>query len=76
MELDPTFQKKGLRKMIKLIKELLGLDPAKKIIKARDKKYKEAVQLQRNGNLREYGKVMKEIEELEKQYVEVMSESE
>ncbi len=62
--------------MIKLIKELLGLDPAKKIIKARDKKYKEAVQLQRNGNLREYGKVMKEIEELEKQYAEVMSESE
>ena len=62
--------------MIKLIKELLGLDPAKKIIKARDKKYKEAVQLQRNGNLREYGKVMKEIEELEKQYTEVMSESE
>jgi hypothetical protein len=62
--------------MIKLIKGLLGLDPAKRIMKAKDKKYKEAVHFQRNGKLREYAAVMKEIEELERQYVEVMSESE
>ena len=62
--------------MINLIKALFRVDPAKKIIKARDRKYKEAVSLQRNGNLREYGKVMKEIEDLEKQYVEVTRESE
>ena len=50
--------------MIKLIKSLFRLNPAEKIIKARDRKYKEAVSLQRNGKLREYGEVMKEIENL------------
>jgi hypothetical protein len=29
------------------------------------------VQLQRNGNLREYGKVMSRIEQLEKEYAEL-----
>ena len=62
--------------MIKLIKGLFSTDPVKKILKVRDRKYKEAVHFQRNGKLREYAEVMKEIEELEKQYVEVMSESE
>ena len=62
--------------MIKLIKSLFRLNPAEKIIKARDRKYKEAVSLQRNGKLREYGEVMKEIENLEKQYAEVTRESE
>ena len=61
--------------MLKLIKSLFVSSPEEKIRKARDRKYKEAVQLQRNGKLREYAKVMKEIEELEKQYVEVVSES-
>ena len=60
--------------MFKFIKSLFIQDPAKKIQKARDRKYKEAVAFQRNGKLREYAAVMKEIEELEKQYVEVMSE--
>ena len=63
-------------KMIKLIKSLFIASPAEKITKVRDKKYKQAVHFQRNGKLREYAEVMKEIEELEKQYVEVMSESE
>ena len=61
--------------MLKFIKSLFVSNPEKKIRKARDRKYKEAVQLQRNGKLREYAKVIKEIEELEKQYVEVVSES-
>ena len=60
--------------MLKLIKSLFVSSPEEKIRKARDRKYKEAVQLQRNGKLREYAKVIKEIEELEKQYVEVVSE--
>ena len=62
--------------MIKFIKDLFSIDPAKKILKIRDRKYKEAVHFQRNGKLREYAEVMKEIEELEKKYVEVASESE
>ena len=59
--------------MLKLIKSLFVTSPSEKIRKERDKKYKEAVHFQRNGKLREYAEVMKEIEELEKQYVEVVS---
>ncbi len=62
--------------MIKFLKTLFRPEPGGKIRKIRDRKYKEAVAFQRNGKLREYAAVMKEIEELEKQYVEVMSESE
>ena len=62
--------------MFKFIKSLFTPEPGAKIRKAKDRKYKQAVQLQRDGNLREYAKVMKEINELEMQYVEVMSESE
>ncbi len=62
--------------MIKFIKQLFRTSPGEKIRKTRDRKYKEAVHFQRNGKLREYAEVMKEIEELEKQYVEVVSESE
>ncbi len=61
--------------MFKFIKSLFVSEPGDKIRKVRDRKYKEAVQLQRNGNLREYAKIMKEIEDLEKQYVEVINES-
>ncbi len=61
--------------MLRFIKSLFTTDPADKILKSRDRKYKKAVQLQRNGNLREYAKVMKEIEDLEKQYSEVSNES-
>ena len=62
--------------MIELIKSLFRVDPGKKILREKDRKYKEAVRLQRNGKLREFAVVMKEIEELEKQYAEVMSEAE
>ena len=60
--------------MFDFIMSLFKTDRGSKIRKIRDRKYKEAVQLQRNGKLREFAKVMKEIEELEKQYVEVSSE--
>lgn len=42
-------------------------DPQKKIKKQLEKKYAQSVQLQRNGKLEEYGKVMKEIELLEEE---------
>jgi len=61
--------------MIKFIMRLLKTEPGAKIRKVRDRKYKEAVQLQRNGKLREYAEIMKEIEELENKYIEVINES-
>ena len=51
--------------MIKFLKSLFRSEPGGKIRKIRDRKYKEAVEFQRNGKLREYAAVMKEIEELE-----------
>ena len=51
--------------MIRFLKELFTPDPDKKVRNAIAQKYKEAVQFQRNGKLREYAGVMKEIEELE-----------
>ena len=59
--------------MIDFIKRLFGMDPHSKIRKTRARKYKEAVQLQRDGNLREYAKIMKEIEKLEDEYVSRLS---
>lgn len=53
--------------MINLIKSLFVSNPLKKLEKERERKYKEAVAFQRNGKLREYADVMKEIEELENQ---------
>ena len=41
-------------------------DPSKKIKKEIQKKLAQATQYQRNGKLREYADVMKEVEELEK----------
>ena len=61
--------------MIEFIKSLFRSDPGSKIKKERDRKYKEAVQLQRDGNLREYARVMKEIQDLEEAYIEALSES-
>tara|TARA_Y100001938_G_C8027466_1_gene398806 strand:+ start:572 stop:766 length:195 start_codon:yes stop_codon:yes gene_type:complete len=55
--------------MIKFLKSLFSTEPAKKIRKIKDRKYKQAVELQRNGKLREYAKVMKEIQDLEEEYV-------
>ena len=60
--------------MFEFIKSLFVSNPGKKILKIRDQKYNEAVQLQRDGKLREYADIMKEIEELENKYAEVTSE--
>ena len=60
--------------MFEFITRLFKKDPGSKIRKIRDRKYKEAVHFQRDGKLREYAEVMKEIEDLEKKYVEAVSE--
>ena len=57
--------------MFEFIMRLFRTDPGAKIRKERDRKYKQAVQLQRDGKLREYAKIMKEIEKLEDEYIEV-----
>ena len=59
---------------ISFLKSLFVSDPGKKIRKQLDLKYKQAVEYQRNGKLREYGQTMKEIEDLEKEYEEAVSE--
>lgn len=46
---------------------LFRSSPTKSLEKKIAKKYDEAVGLQRNGRLREYGALMKEIEDLEKE---------
>ena len=61
--------------MFEFITRLFRSDPSAKIRKERDRKYKQAVQLQRNGKLREYAKLMKEIEALEDEYIELTNES-
>ena len=60
--------------MFKFITRLFKGDPGSKIRKMRDQKYKQAVQLQRNGKLREYAKIMKEIEKLESEYIGMSSD--
>ena len=60
--------------MFEFIPRLFRTDPGAKIRKERDRKYKKAVQLQRDGKLREYAKIMKEIEALEDEYIEVTNE--
>tara|TARA_R100000908_G_C3696583_1_gene108753 strand:+ start:301 stop:489 length:189 start_codon:yes stop_codon:yes gene_type:complete len=60
--------------MFEFITRLFKSDPGSKIRKERDRKYKQAVQLQRDGKLREYAKIMKEIEKLEDEYIEVTNE--
>lgn len=47
----------------------LKKDPAKALEKQISRKHQEAMQLQRNGKLREYGALMKEIEGLEEERV-------
>ena len=49
-------------------------DPLAKLQKEIAKKYEQSVQLQRNGDLEGYGRIMKEIEDLEKE-LQVLSES-
>ena len=60
--------------MIKFLKSLFVTSPAEKIKKIRDKKYNEAVEFQRNGKLREYADVMKEIQDLEDEYCRLVAE--
>tara|TARA_A100001011_G_C14315533_1_gene847794 strand:- start:85 stop:270 length:186 start_codon:yes stop_codon:yes gene_type:complete len=60
--------------MINFLLSLFKQDPTKKVLKERDALYKKAVQLQRSGDLRTYGKVMTRIDELEKEYVRLKSE--
>ena len=59
--------------MFEFIMSFFKTDPGKKILKERDTLYEKSVILQRNGDLREYGKVMKRIEDLEIQYDELQS---
>ena len=59
--------------MFEFIMSFFKADPGKKILKERDTLYEKSVILQRNGDLREYGKVMKRIEDLEIQYDELQS---
>ena len=54
--------------MFKFLMSIFKSDPAKKILKERDALYVKSVNLQRNGDLREYGKIMKRIEDLELEY--------
>ena len=61
--------------MFEFIKRLFKTDPGSKIRKIRNRKYKESVQLQRDGNLREYAKIMKEIEALEDEYIRMIDEN-
>lgn len=55
--------------MFEIIKSLFKSDPTKKMLKERDKKYRQAVNFQRNGNLREYASLIKEISILEENIV-------
>ena len=60
-----------------MLKSLLGFfkpDPIKKISRVKDRKYKEAVHLQRNGDLRAYAQVMNEITILEEELVRLCEE--
>ena len=54
--------------MFEFIISFFKTDPGKKILKERDALYKKSVILQRNGDLREYGIIMKRIEDLENEY--------
>ena len=62
--------------MLDFIKGLFKSSSEKSILKERDQLYKRAVQLQRNGDLRTYGKVMARIEELEIKYADLSKDSE
>ena len=59
--------------MFEFIMSFFKANPGKKILKERDALYEKSVILQRSGDLREYGKVMKRIEDLENQYDELQS---
>ena len=60
--------------MLKSFLSLFKSDPIKRVNKIKDRKYKQAVHLQRNGDLREYAVVMKEISLLEDELVRLCEE--
>ncbi len=62
--------------MISFLKSLFKTDPSRKLIKERDRKYQLAVQMQRDGNLREYAKLIKEIDVLEENIIVMQAEPE
>ena len=61
--------------MINFIKRLFQAEPGSKLQKQISKKQELAMQLQRNGKLREYAEIMKEIDTLELQYEEAINEN-
>lgn len=60
--------------MFKFITNLLVKSRQSKIRKIISQKQTQALQLQRNGKLREYAEVMKEIDDLEDEYEGVTNE--
>ena len=54
---------------------LFKQDPTKRLQKKIQQKYTQSVEFQRNGKLREYGAVMKEIDSLEEELIALRSES-
>ena len=61
--------------MFKFITNLLAKSKQSKIRKLISQKQTQAVQLQRNGKLREYAEVMKEIDDLEDEYEDMSNET-
>ena len=61
--------------MINFIKFFFRKDPGAKIRSTIAKKQEQAMQLQRNGKLREYAEIIKEVEMLEAQYDEIANEN-
>jgi len=53
--------------MLGWLKSLTSSTPQQRLIKARDKQYKVALQFQRSGNLREYARVIAEISTIDQQ---------
>ena len=60
--------------MFKFITNLLVKSQQSKIRKLISQKQTQALQLQRNGKLREYAEAMKEIEDLENEYEDISNE--
>jgi len=61
--------------VIDFIKSFFRKDPGAKIRSTIAKKQEQAMQLQRNGKLREYAEIIKQIEALEAQYDELADEN-
>ena len=61
--------------MFKFITYLLTKNRRSNILKLISQKQTQALQLQRNGKLREYAEVMKEIEDLENEYEDISNET-